>query len=428
MPYTFLNASLEIQKTPKQTFTDDFQKHLDEEFKISTDWFTIQEEYPFASGELQDIDVRINHVINTRTGMNQGDDFKQILFQNLNHVSNVGYLYYFDSNYWIVVNSEGIKSLAASVTVKRCNNVLKWIDTSSGKIYSVPCSVDYMIQQNRDYSTAGSSLVNPSGTVEVMTQMNQYSNKIKPSQRFLFGNADNWHSFKIMGGGINNFNHLKTSDLNSSGLIRITMSYVQKGDNEIDDLINGIADVGEYNYVLTIPSSLTLETGKSSILIPSLTLNGIVNNSSLTWSSNKTNVATVDSTGVVTAVGNGSCVITCSMTDNELLFDTCALTVSSSVLDNFEIIINPSKNYILEGDTQIFNVLLYKNSVAQPDVFVFDLLSSNTVPASKFNLVFIDGNNFSIENLGKYLTSSLPIKCVSGANEKTINISLRGMW
>lgn len=428
MPYTFLNASLAMQKSSKEKFTDEFQEHLTREFYNSSDWFTIQEEYPFASGELVDIDVRVNHVINTRTGLNQGDDYKTILFKDLSHVSNVGYLYYFDDNYWIVVNSEGIKSLAASVTVKRCNNTLRWLETTTGKIYSVPCSIEYLIKQNRDYSTAGSALVNPSGSIEVITQFNETSNKIQPSQRFLFGNSGNWQGYKIMGGGINNFNGLQTSDNNSSGIVRFSMYYAQKGDGEVDDLVNGIADVGEYLYVLTIPATATLENGKSLILTPTLTLNGITNGSALTWSSSNVNVATVNSSGVVTSVGIGTATITCSMTGNSAVTDTCALTVSAGVLDNYEIRVTPDLNYVLELGTTTFSVYLWKNGVVQADTFTFDLLGSNTVPASKFNLVFIDGNSFSVENLGRFLSAGLPIKCTSGTNEKTLSINLRGAW
>jgi hypothetical protein len=338
-------------------------------------------------------------------------------------VSNVGYLYYFDDNYWIVVNSEGIKSLAASVTVKRCNNTLRWLETTTGKIYSVPCSIEYLIKQNRDYSTAGSALVNPSGSIEVITQFNETSNKIQPSQRFLFGNSGNWQGYKIMGGGINiyGFKQMITKFKQLD-----VMYYAQNGDGV--DEVNGIADVGEYLYELAIPATATLENGKSLILTPTLTLNGITNGSALTWSSSNVNVATVNSSGVVTSVGIGTDTITCSMTGNSAVTDTCALTVSASVLDTYEIRVSPDVNYVLELDTTIFSVYLWKNGVVQADTFTFDLLGTNTVPASKFNLVFIDGNSFSVENLGRFLSAGLPIKCTSGTNEKTLSINLRGAW
>jgi hypothetical protein len=428
MTYRFLNAFLPIEKSPDSTFRSDFQELLNVEFYNSTDAYTIQEEYPFGSGELVDVEVRINHTINTKTGLNRGDDYKTILFKDITHATGVGYLYYFDENYWIVINSEKIKNLAASAVVKRCNNTLRWIEITSGKVNTVPCAIEYLIKQNRDYSTAGSSLVSPSGTIEVITQFNATSNKIQASQRFLFGNKDNWQGFKIMGGGINNFVGLKTSDTMSTGLIIFSMYYAQKGDSEIDDLTNGIADVGEYLYVLTIPSTATLQNGKNLILTPSLTLNGISNTASLTWSTSKASVATVNSSGLVTSVGIGSATITCSMTNNPAIADTCAVTVSASTLDTYEIRVTPESNYVLEGNTQTFLVKLWKNGTVQSDVFVFDLLGSNTVPAANFDLTFVDGNNFTVRNIRKYLTSSLPIKCTSGSNERTLNINLRGAW
>lgn len=428
MSYRFMNASIGIQKTPKQTFWEDFQENLNVEFYNSSDWWTIKEEYPCGSGEYIDIDVRVNRAIGTRTGNNQGDDYKIILFKNLDHVANLGNLYYFDNNYWIVINSEGIKSLAASVTVRRCNNTLRWLDHKTGKIYSSPCSIDYLIQQNRDYSTAGSSLVVPSGTIEVVTQFNETTNRIMPSQRFLFGNKDNWQGFKIMGGGLNNFNRLQTEDGNSSGIIRITMSAAQKGDNEIDDIVNGIADVKEYLYALSLNyNSLSLENGKQATIIPSLTLNGATYDDSFVWETSNSLVATV-SNGIVTAISNGVCNIKCSSIFNSDIFETCVVTVSSSITDNYEIRIDPNINYILEGETQVFNVQLYKNALIEAESFVFELNEPNLVPAGNFDFAVVDGNNFSIKNISKYLDNSLAVKCTSLYGELIVYIDLKGVW
>jgi hypothetical protein len=420
---------MEMQKTSKEKFSSELQENLNREFFNSTDCWTIQEEYPFASGQYVDVEVRVNKTIETKTGLNRGDDYKTILFKDIDHVTGVGYLYYFDENYWIVINSEKIKSLTASAVVKRCNNTLRWIDTSNGNVNSVPCAIEYLIKQNRDYSTAGSALVTPSGSLEVITQFNTTSNKIKSSQRFLFGNADNWQGFKVQGGGINNFIGLKTGDLMSTGIIILSMYYSQKGDNEVDDLINGIADVGEFNYVLTLNESVSsLENGKSLVLIPTLTLNGKTASGTLVWASNKTSVATVNSSGVVSSVGNGSCIISCSLEGNDSVTFDCVVTVSASVLDTYEVIVNPDTNFVLQGNTQNFLVNLYKNGIIQADTFVFDLDAGNTVPVGKFNLTLVDGNNFTIENLGRYLTSTLKVNCVSGIYSKVVEVTLKGAW
>lgn len=53
-------------------------------------------------------------------------------------------------------------------------------------------------------------------------------------------------------------------------------------------------------------------------------------NKSITWSSSKTSVATIDNTGKVTAIADGTCVITCIAMDGSGVYDECQVTVSST--------------------------------------------------------------------------------------------------
>ncbi len=428
MPYDFLNASMPIQKSPKNSFSNDFQKNLDMEFKTSTDWYTIKEEFPTMSKNFVDIDVRVNHAINTRTGQHLGDDYKIILFQNLDHVSNVGYMYLFDDNYWIVINSEGIKNLAASSVVKRCNNVLKWIDPETGAILTSPCSINYDIKQNRDYSTAGSSLVLPSGFIEVVTQFNETTNKIQPSQRFLFGNTDNWVGYKIMGGGIDNYNNLKTSDNSSTGLLKLTMT-VGQSNPTTDDFVNGVADAFEDIYTIKInKNSISIENGQTFSLSAEVKINGIIFDKSVAWSSDNLLVARVDSSGLVTTISPGMATIKCEIDGNSSVYDECLISVISSPSNNYEIILDPSTNSILEGSVEIYSVYLWLNDVVQSDTFTITVDISNTVPISKFSYNVIDGNHFSITNISRYLNSSLKIKIESGIHTEIVEYWLRGAW
>lgn len=53
-------------------------------------------------------------------------------------------------------------------------------------------------------------------------------------------------------------------------------------------------------------------------------------NKSITWSSDKTSVATVDQTGKVTAVAEGTCTITCSATDGSGVKASCSINVEDT--------------------------------------------------------------------------------------------------
>lgn len=241
MAYKYYTVHMnELSNPPKTDYHEEAQAIIDDQFYNSSDWYTIEEETSFASGVYQNLDVRINHVINTTTGSNQGDDWKKLLFKDIDKPVRMGAFFRFDNNTWVVVNTGNLSNLTSTCTVRRCNNTLRWTDSSDVK-QSVPCVLDYAITENRDYSTGGSKVVNPSGLLQIITQLNLTTNLIKANDRFLFGNPDNWTSYKIQGGGIHNFNNPETDVMSSTGILKLTASVVQLN-VDMDDLTDGYPD------------------------------------------------------------------------------------------------------------------------------------------------------------------------------------------
>jgi len=97
--------------TASATMLEDFTALISDQFAVATDVFTIQEETIIGSGSLVAIEVRVNTAIENVTGAKLSDDFKILLFKDLNHSVVLGQKYYFDSNYWLCVYSERLKSL-----------------------------------------------------------------------------------------------------------------------------------------------------------------------------------------------------------------------------------------------------------------------------------------------------------------------------
>lgn len=428
MSYPFMAAgSVLNNQNPKETYTKLLQQTLNKEFYNSTDWYTVEEETVLRSETYQNVDVRINNVVAPTTGDNVEDDYKKILFKELNHSVDLGRLYRFDSNFWLTINVDKIKTLFQTVVVKRCNNVLRWLDEETGALYEVPCSIGYLIKENRDYATAGSAVVVPSGMVDCYFQINSKTNKIKPNQRFLFGNPSNWTAYRVEGGGINNFNNQETFDNNSAALGRFSLA-VDFVNKQTDDLVNGIANAYDNQYVVTLDqSSISGNATQTIQLRASVTLNGESVVRTLIWSSNNTSIATVNSSGLVTLVSAGSCIITCSLSNNSSVYDTTSVTVGVSPVDNYQVVVSPDKNYILEGQEQTWLIYLYKNNVQQADTFSFSL-DSNTVPSSNYIYTVLGDNSFKIKNIKMFLTDNLEITATSGLYSKTIIVSLNGAW
>ena len=75
MPYTYkyIPSGAPIQVSPKQDYTTLLQEILDSEFYNSSDWYTIEEETSLASGQYQELDVRVNYAIDSTTGERVGE-------------------------------------------------------------------------------------------------------------------------------------------------------------------------------------------------------------------------------------------------------------------------------------------------------------------------------------------------------------------
>lgn len=421
--YLLSGSPLSFQST-QQTFLDGFQGFLNDQFYNAPDIYTIQEEVVLGSNSFSDVVVRVNRAINSSTGEKLGDDFKLILFPDLNHATGLGYKYYFDNNYWIVVFSEIFKNIAASCMVRRCNNVLRWID-EDGNYYTEPCAIDYVISRPRDESGSANP-VTPQGMIDVYAQGNIRTRTIKENQRFLFGPPNNRRAFKIFGDGLRTFLNQNTMDDTSANMLKFNMggNYVNP---ETDDLVNGIADGKKFVFSLSLsPSSISGSVGSTYQLIPNLTLNGIVSTKPLSYYSSSSSIATVSSSGIVTLVSSGSANIVCHMTDN-ITASAITLATCSSSIDLYDIRISPNQQYIFEDDTVTFSSYLYLNGVQQADAFTYAIANSD-VPTANYEFNVIDGNNFSIKNKLKYLNDPLVIDITSGSYASQLSLEMRGSW
>lgn len=274
MAYKYLDVGTPgYPPTPKQQWRSGFQALLTDQFANSSSYQQIYEETLFGTGDFFEVDVRVNRAINSSNGEKLGDDFKQILFVDLDHATGIGYKYYFENNYWITTFSEIIMSLGATCLVRRCNTRLRWIGTD-GVYYEEPCAIEYKISRPRD-SIGTENPVLPQGFVDVYAQLNDKTRGIRSNQRFLFGPKENRICLKVFGTGIQNALNQQTLDDSSSKLATFSMggNYVNK---DTDDLENGIADrylnigfftsasmVGNYSIVGDPLSCNILESGSA---------------------------------------------------------------------------------------------------------------------------------------------------------------------
>lgn len=411
---------------PKNEYIELSQETFNDQFYNSSNWWTVEEETYPGSALYSNVDVRLSHVINAETGLKLGDDWKTLFFKDVSHSTELGLQYKFDDNVWITSNTEIIKNLTATCTIRRCNNTLRWIDEETGHYYEEPCVIGYLVKEPRDYFTAGSPFMTPGGFLHIEMQFNSRTNKIRQNQRFLFGNPQHWTCYKVIGTGLNDFRNTKTYDYNSARILTLDLiaNFVN---NELDDVTNGVAD--KYTNVYGISLNITSFegiVGSTVQLTPTITYNGDTTTRNVQWSSTNSEIASVSSSGLVTLNQEGSAVISVNIEGNTTS-TVCNISVSTTGVDSYEVYLEPSINYILEGKETDYSVYLKKNGVIQSDYFTVSL-NSNGVPSENYSFLQTGNNSFKIKNIQKYLSSKLIVTCVTGSHSKTYEILLKGGW
>jgi hypothetical protein len=412
--------------TASQIMLNDFKYAGHTIFENSLDIFTIQKETSFGSKVFEDIDVRLTSVINPSTGTKYSDDWKQLIFDPMGtFIPKMGTIFFFDSNYWLCTFTDNIKSVLTNVVVRRCNEQLRWID-SSGFSYSEFCCVDYELTGVRNLDRQD-DLSLPQGYISIYSQLNERTELIKPNQRFLFGRPANRVCWRVFGNGIQSSQNLETLDDTSGRLLTLTVGGYQINP-ETDDLVNGIADAYKLVYTINLSaSSISGNVGEIHPLGATLEANGNPTSGLLTYTTSASTVATINTSGSVTLIASGSAVATALMGGNPTITASALVTVTASGTTTNEVRVTPSDNVeILESDTQIFTVYLYTNGIQQANVFTFAPTNAN-VPTDHY-IMITNNNGFSLENVEKYLDLPLIITATSGSYTKQISITLNGAF
>lgn len=410
---------------PKDQLRNQFSTAFDENLEVAPNVFDdIQYEQTYGKKNFAYITGRVDSVIvNPSTGAKLGDDYKNFIFSNTSDPVYVGKLFKWKNSYWIATNTSVYESPGNSCTVKRCNNMLRWID-ETGDIISEPCALIETIKQSNDYN--GDKLTTISGFTGLFCQRNSNTNKIQSNQRFLFGVKENRKAFRVFGDGVKNYLNSETENDESPSVIEFTIGggFVYP---DIDDLENGIANRYLDGYTLEIAdASFTDVVGVEKLLSAVVKKDGAIVDAPLTWSSSNSDIVSVDEDGNVNLLALGSATITCMLGTNSDAVDTMTITVATAKANIYDVVLTPEINQLSEGESQTFTVYVYQNDLKTANTFAFTNTSS--IPSEYFTFSVINGNSFSITNKQAYYAEPLTIHCVSGTRIYDLSINLTGAW
>ena len=147
----------------------------------------------------------------------------------------------------------------------------------------------------------------------------------------------------------------------------------------------------------TAPASVTLsEKTKTLSVNDTFSLTATVApahaaNNTVTWSSSNTSVATVSSTGVVTAVGNGSAVITAATQNGKS--DTCSITVSTPIT---HVVINKSILEMRTGESATLAATVLPENTSGNRTVTWSSSNTSVATVSNTGVVTAVGNGSAV--------------------------------
>ena len=396
MALNFYESKLEmLPKNPHDSYVDHMQALINERWDNTTTLFTIKRENPFGSLKFDDIEAHVIHAIDKSTGMKQGDDFRELIFRDLDVTVELGTCWYFDDNYWLAINLDEYNRTSKNIFVRRCNNSLRWYDPEDGHLIEIPCILGY--DTTSPSPQVDNDVVTPNNKIEIICQGNPITSAIKVNQRFMFRGRP----FKVT--GYNNYMWLDEKRKDPS------IIYMDAYLDEIspyDDLLNNIEYNKETNYKIQIDQgNITQLTEYTTQLTTTIWQDGVIVTKPVTWSSSDKDIVSVDNTGTIVLKGQGgsSAQITAQLGENTDVKATIDVNIESVIENNYQIKVSPQFTQVKQNQTIQFTASLYNNNVKQDNAIT---ITGSGAEIDSYELRELGNNTFSI--IGKKV-SKLPL-------------------
>ena len=175
---------LNLSETPHNRYINQLQALINDRWDNSTQTsYPIYQQAEIGSATYELIDVSVDTAIDIGTGFKKGDDFKVFSHKNISTEVPLGLMYKTDRDYWICINTNGFESPTNSIEVRRCNNIMKWVNPQNGCVYEHWCAIDYELSSPQP--SKDKDVVVASGHVFVIVQGNSETWSIRKNQRFI---------------------------------------------------------------------------------------------------------------------------------------------------------------------------------------------------------------------------------------------------
>lgn len=275
------------------------------------------------------VKIRCEDVSREATGTNLSDDVKGMVVyypEGVNYVP-IGAHVEFAKNTWLVTNPANVSAILTEAIIRRCNAVYRRLDWY-GNVLECPFNIPKVTPRGAqdDYTK---NMILADHYFQCAMQLNEVSAAITENTRLILG--DSAYSVR----GLDNFTQEFTGDFDNVHIIYFQIQREEKA-SVYDDMERKIADGLAFSWDINVTVGVSMREGQSQTAAASSARDGVsVENTtenpiSYIWSTSDPTVFTVDADGTVTAVGEGSAVLTCTLEQNPDIEETVEIIVSAA--------------------------------------------------------------------------------------------------
>lgn len=381
-----------LAQNPHDTYMGLEQASINDQWDNTTQVITVFEQDKVGSEQFHSIEVRVDTAIDMGTSYKQDDDFKLFAFRDLQHTVAKGLMYKYDNDFWITINTSELGTVTKDIHVRRCNNVMRWVDRTNGFINEIPCAIEYVLESPKEQKDKDVKVAN--GHISVICQGNEVTRNIPKNTRFIF----NKEAYRFL--AYQKMLNEDTFDDSTADLLYLDM-YLDMIESE-DDVANNIANAGAYVYEIEVEQSMSEQVKGGTVqLFPNVTLNGKTVEREVVYEICECgcdhSYCTVDENGLVTITGEvgKQAQLIVSLKGNPQVNQLVVIDIVESVSDNNELIVSPIYNKCRVKSSITFNVDLYTNGIKQDNVIGY---TATGVPSNYYTLVR-NGNTFTLSAL-----------------------------
>lgn len=362
------------------------------------------------------IKIRVDNAVSVSSGELMTDDWMKIYIIQPTGIDTIGqgaYMY-FDSNWWMVYKPKGVYTTRGAALVRRCNTVINKLDYY-GNIVTVPM-VFTKLGTLGNAPSVSENMILSKNYMNCFCQLNDVTREFTENTRMMQGKA----AYAIR--GINDFTREYTEDQNSVHIMAFTME--RQEPLEQDSIELQVADYYSFTWNISAKMNDSMIVGNTQTIECSSYRNEVLVESteehpiSYSFTSSDENILTVNSDGVVTAVGSGTATITITLNQNSDKTLNTVVTVEEAG-GNRVIFTTTPVSVLDEQDSCLISAAYLENGVATTEEVEF---SFSGAPSKAYVATNLGNNTYRIKCFN---ASRVPLTVTVTAHDTTDTMVIR---